>query len=212
MVTPSLCFAKSIKDISTKLRFGTLKQTYLQSWFWEKEKNLSCRFSHSSLTVYFSIPSKYPKNELLTQTLGKALGSILSDFPFVSVVIPLSRVCLFLTNVKRTHWNFSSTGIGRSLAPRGYLLCWGTRECAIFLDMLYARKFQSRIYFLPQNSKVGYQFWRKILKQGNTLLWNRSNFFVEHMTWSQNQPYCLKYGKIFSSISKITENVRKFQN
>ena len=32
------------------------------------------------------------------------------------------------------------------------------------------------------------------------------------MTWSQNQPYCLKSEKIYISISKITENVRKFQN
>ena len=32
------------------------------------------------------------------------------------------------------------------------------------------------------------------------------------MAKSQNQPYCLKSGKISISISKITENVEKFQN
>ena len=46
--------------------------------------------------------------------------------------------------------------------------------------------------FFPKNSKEGYQFRRKILKQGNILLGNRSNFFVERMMWSQNQLYCLK--------------------
>ena len=40
----------------------------------------------------------------------------------------------------------------------------------------------SWVYFLPKNSKVGYQFWRKILKQGNILLGNHPNFFVERMT------------------------------
>ena len=32
------------------------------------------------------------------------------------------------------------------------------------------------------------------------------------MTWKRNKPYCLKSGKIYISISKITENVGKFQN
>ena len=41
---------------------------------------------------------------------------------------------------------------------------------------------------------------------------NRRNFFVERMTWSQNQPYCIKSGKIYISINKITENIGKFQN
>ena len=68
----------------------------------------------------------------------------------------------------------------------------------------------SWVYFLLGNSKAGYQFWRKILKQGNILLGNRPNFFVERLTWSQNQSYCLKSRKI--SINKITENVGKFQN
>ena len=31
------------------------------------------------------------------------------------------------------------------------------------------------------------------------------------MMQSQNQPYCLKSGKIYISISKITENVEKFR-
>ena len=58
----------------------------------------------------------------------------------------------------------------------------------------------------------GYTFCPKILKQGNILLGNRPNAFVERMMLSQNQPYCLKSGKIYISISKITENVGKFQN
>ena len=33
---------------STKLQFGTHRQTYVKIWFWEKERNLWCRFSHSS--------------------------------------------------------------------------------------------------------------------------------------------------------------------
>ena len=56
------------------------------------------------------------------------------------------------------------------LTMLGYLLCWGTRGCAIFLGILFA-----------QNLKVGYQFWRKIIKQGNILLRNRPNFFIESM-------------------------------
>ena len=44
----------------------------------------------------------------------------------------------------------------------------------------------SLVYFLLENSRAGYQFWRKILKQGNILLGNPSNFFVEHVTKNQN--------------------------
>ena len=43
------------------------------------------------------------------------------------------------------------------------------------------------------------------------MLGNSPDFFVERMTWSQNQPYCLKSGKIYISISKITENVENFR-
>ena len=38
---------------------------------------------------------------------------------------------------------------------------------------------------------------------------NSPNFFVERMTQSQSQPYCLKSGKISICIGKITENVGK---
>ena len=31
------------------------------------------------------------------------------------------------------------------------------------------------------------------------------------MTWSQNQPHCLKSGKVYISIHKITENVGNFR-
>ena len=65
-----------------------------------------------------------------------------------------------------------------------YLLCWGTQACDI-----------SWVYFLPKNSGAECQFLRKILMHGNILLGNRPNFFVEHMTKSQNQPYRFKSGK-----------------
>ena len=54
----------------------------------------------------------------------------------------------------------------------------------------------SWVYFLPKNSGAECQFLRKILMHGNILLGNRPNFFVEHMTKSQNQPYRFKSGKI----------------
>ena len=38
-------------------------------------------------------------------------------------------------------------------------------------------------------------FCWKILEQGNVLLGNPPNFFVEYVTKSQNQPYCFKSGK-----------------
>ena len=60
----------------------------------------------------------------------------------------------------------------------------GTQACAI-----------SWVYFLPKNSGAECQFLRKILMHGNILLGNRPNFFVEHMTKSQNQPYRFKSGK-----------------
>ena len=53
----------------------------------------------------------------------------------------------------------------------------------------------SWVYFLPKNSGAECQFLRKILMHGNILLGNRPSFFVEHMTKSQNQPYCFKSGK-----------------
>ena len=53
----------------------------------------------------------------------------------------------------------------------------------------------SWVYFLPKNSGAECQFLRKILMHGNILLGNRPNFFVEHMTKSQNQPYRFKSGK-----------------
>ena len=65
-----------------------------------------------------------------------------------------------------------------------YLLCWGTQACVI-----------SWVYFLPENSGAECQFLRKILMHGNILPGNRPNFFVEHMTKSQNQPYRFKSGK-----------------
>ena len=73
---------------------------------------------------------------------------------------------------------------------RRYLLCWDIRGCAIFLGTL-----------LLTNSWAGYQFGRKILKQGNILLRNPPNFFVEHMTKSQNQLYCFKSGKNYIFIT-----------
>ena len=71
---------------------------------------------------------------------------------------------------------------------------------------------------------AGYTFCQKILEQdinfeekffnnSNILLRNCPNFFVEHWTESQNQPYCFKSGKIYIFMGKITENyARKFQN
>ena len=53
----------------------------------------------------------------------------------------------------------------------------------------------SWVYFLPKNSGAECQFLRKILMHGDILLGNRPNFFVEHMTKSQNQPYRFKSGK-----------------
>ena len=47
--------------------------------------------------------------------------------------------------------------------------------------------------------------------QGNILLGKRPNFFVEHMTKSQNQPYRFKSGKKYISIDKITENVKTIE-
>ena len=47
--------------------------------------------------------------------------------------------------------------------------------------------------------------------QGNILLGNRPNFFVEHMTKSQNQPYHFKSGKKYISMGKITENVKTIE-
>ena len=41
----------------------------------------------------------------------------------------------------------------------------------------------------------GYTFCLKILMHGNILPGNRPNFFVEHVTKSQNQPYRFKSGK-----------------
>ena len=46
---------------------------------------------------------------------------------------------------------------------------------------------------------------------GNILLGNRPNFFVEHMTKSQNQPYRFKSGKKCISMGKITDNVKKIE-
>ena len=50
-------------------------------------------------------------------------------------------------------------------------------------------------YFLPKNSGAECQFLRNVLMHGDILLGNRPNFFVEHMTKSQNQPYRFKSGK-----------------
>ena len=46
--------------------------------------------------------------------------------------------------------------------------------------------------------------------QGNILQGNRPNFFIEHMTKSQNQPYRFKSGKRYISMGKITENVKQY--
>ena len=51
---------------------------------------------------------------------------------------------------------------------------------------------------------------KKNSKSGLILQGNRPNFFVERMTLSQTQAYCLKSGKMYISISKITEHVGKF--
>ena len=55
---------------STNLQFGTFKVIYLEIWFQEKEKNLWFRFFYTSWNMDLSRPSKYPKNELLIQTLS----------------------------------------------------------------------------------------------------------------------------------------------
>ena len=65
-----VCAMQNVSRIfSTKLQFGTLKQTYLRVDF-DRKENLWREFSHSSLNVYFSRLSKYSKNEMLTQALG----------------------------------------------------------------------------------------------------------------------------------------------
>ena len=89
------------------------------------------------------------------------------------------------TNGRLEYWIWDSE-LKRTdvMEGRGYLLCWGTQACAI-----------SWVYFLPKNSGAECQFLRKILMHGNILLGNRPNFFVEHMTKSQNQPYRFKSGK-----------------
>ena len=58
----------------------------------------------------------------------------------------------------------------------GYLLCQGIRGRAIFLGILFVQKFQSKISILKKNSEYSHN-----------LLGNRPNFFVEHVTKSQNQ-------------------------
>ena len=45
----------------------------------------------------------------------------------------------------------------------------------------------------------------------NILLGNCPDFYVEHVTKSQNQPYCFKSGKNYISMDKITENVKNFR-
>ena len=44
---------------------------------------------------------------------------------------------------------------------------------------------------------------------GNILLGNRPNFFVEHMTKSQNQPYRFKSGKNTFPWANLLSNVKK---
>ena len=63
------------------------------------------------------------------------------------------------------------------------------------------------VYFLPENSRAGYQFYK-----GNILLGNRPNFFVEHMMESRSQPYCFRSAEKDISTGKISENARKFYN
>ena len=70
----------------------------------------------------------------------------------------------------------------------------------------------SWVYFLLENSRARYQFWRQILKQGNILLGNPPNFFVEHVTKSQNKPHCFKSGKKYISKVKIVKNLGKIWN
>ena len=91
----------------------------------------------------------------------------------------------------------------------GYLLCWGTWGCAIFLGILFARKFWSRIYYfcpkiLKQDTNFEEKFWSKVNFAGKPSKFLRWTYGVE-----SKKPYCLKSGKIHS---KITENVGKFQN
>ena len=61
----------------------------------------------------------------------------------------------------------------------------------------------SWVYFLPKNSGAECQVLRKILMHVNILLGNRPNFFVEHMTKSQNQQYRFKSGKSTFPLAKL---------
>ena len=70
----------------------------------------------------------------------------------------------------------------------------------------------SWVYVLLENSRAGYQFWRKILKQGNILLGNPPNFLVEHVTKSQNKPHCFKSGKLHFQGQNCETDLRKFKN
>ena len=67
------------------------------------------------------------------------------------------------------------------------------------MSALFAQKFLKKISILNKSSKAG-----------NILLENLPNFFVEHVTESQNQPYCFKKGKTHISMGKLAKNVSKF--
>ena len=72
--------------------------------------------------------------------------------------------------------SLGDVNLRQTLPGGGYLLCRGIRGRAIFLGILFVQKFQSKISILKKNSEYGHN-----------LLGNRPNFFVEHVTKSQNQ-------------------------
>ena len=61
------------------------------------------------------------------------------------------------------------------------------------------------VYFLPENSRAGYQFYK-----GNILLGNRPDFFVEHMMESGNQPYCFRSAEKDISTGKFLKMQENF--
>ena len=75
---------------------------------------------------------------------------------------------------------------------------WRLDRCILIgILILCPENFQEIRSFLPENSKAGYYSSIRILKQGHIFFGNRPNFFVEHMTESQNQLHYFKSGNIY---------------
>ena len=66
----------------------------------------------------------------------------------------------------------------------------------------------SWVYFLPENSKTGYQFLRKILTLCNILPGNRPNFVAEHVTKTQNQSYVCMHVCVYRCLYRDTPTAK----